>query len=232
MNKTTPKFETKHVKHTFSLDERNTIGGDLARAIATLRGTEAEFEQVKASYKAKVTENESRIESLSTSLMNGFEMRNKRCLVVFRPAEKKKDFFPLTDEEVKSPDVAIVGREPVLTEDMTPGDFQTELVQAESAFECREEIDLFPPTETDKGLMVVGRLNGKWFSAVRVTVGKNAIEQRLDSEQRAYKQRFDAVNAAAKAAWGWLKDTLGKDNAKGFEDPIAKAVESHRERVE
>jgi hypothetical protein len=66
---------------------------------------------------------------------------------------------------------------------------------------------------------------------VRVKVGSKAITERLDSEQRAYKQRFDAIKTAAKTASQWLKDNL-KDLAKGFEEPIAAAVEAHKERAE
>jgi hypothetical protein len=84
---------------------------------------------------------------------------------------------------------------------------------------------------SDAGILVVGRLNDRWFSAVRATVGNKSIDERLDSEQRSYKNRFDAIKVAAKNASQWLKDNF-KDHAKGFEAPIATAVEAHKERAE
>jgi hypothetical protein len=82
---TTPKAETiiKSVKHTFTPAERGGLGDDLARAIGALRGVETEFDGIKASYKAKTAEVEARIDGLSTNLINGFDMRNERCVVVY-----------------------------------------------------------------------------------------------------------------------------------------------------
>jgi hypothetical protein len=217
----TPETVVKSVKHTFSSEERNQIGGDLARAIGGLRGIEAEFDQVKASYKAKTAEAEAKIDSLSTNLINGFEMRNKPCVVVFRPAAKKKDFY-LPDDPIDLP---------VLTEDMTRDDFQTELIQAESKFDLREEIQLFQSTETDSGILVVGRFASKWFSALRVKVGKLALEERLDSEQRAFKLRPDAVSHAVKRVSEWAKANM-KEHARGFQDSFQKVIEAHQERTE
>lgn len=216
------RYENRHVKHVFSVEERNVIGGELARAIAHARGMEAEFDQIKASYKAKAAAASASVEGLSTAIMNGFEMRNKRCRVVFRPKDKKKDFYP---EDSKPGDL------PVLTEDMTQDDFQTELIQAESKFDTKDNIVLFEAGE-DKGSLVVGRLNDKWYSALRIRIGKNQLTQRLDSEQKSYKIRFDAISVAAKAAMNWLKETLGTDNAKGFAEKISAAIQPHAERAE
>jgi hypothetical protein len=87
----TPSAKTvrRLVRHPFSIEERNTMGGDLARAHGTLRGIQGELDQVKASYKAKITESEAQIDKLSTDLVNGFDMRTKECRVVFYPERRK-----------------------------------------------------------------------------------------------------------------------------------------------
>ena len=41
----TPRIEVKSVKHTFSPEERNNLGSELARQIGNLRGIDAEFDQ-------------------------------------------------------------------------------------------------------------------------------------------------------------------------------------------
>ncbi len=223
---TEPTIETKQIKHTFTEPERNTIGGDLARSIAGLRGVEAEFDQVKASYKAKTTEAEAKIDNLSTSLMNGFEMRMAKCVVVFRPKDRKKDFFLETEWLQRNGDTPII-----LTEDMTAKDFEQELIQAEAKFDSRDEITLFQPTEKDTGILVVGRLAGKWFAALRVKIGNLELSERLDSEQKCFKQRPDAVKHAIGRVAKWAKDNL-KEHAKGFEDSFHAVTEAHKERAE
>jgi hypothetical protein len=225
-----PIKTTKSVKHTFNPEERNQIGGDLARAIAGLRGTEAEFDQVKASYKAKTTEHEAKIDSLSTALMNGFELRNERCVVLYRPADRKKDYY-LEKDYAQLQEGELVTIPAVLIEDMTADDFQAELLQAEAQFECREELPLFQPANGDSGILVVGRLNDRWFTALRVSIGKCVINERLDSEQRSYKKRADAVKEATRRVSQWAKDNL-KEAAKGFEDGFRAVSEAQKEREE
>ncbi len=223
---TEPKIEKKQIKHTFTEPERNTIGGDLARSIAGLRGVEAEFDQVKASYKAKTTEAEAKIDNLSTSLMNGFEMRNLPCVVQFRPKDRKKDYYLETLWNERNGETPIV-----LTEDMTAQDFEQDLIQAESKFDHREEIQLFQATEQDSGILVVGRFAGKWFGALRLKIGKLEISERLDSEQKCFKKRPDAVNHGVKRAADWAKENL-KEHAKGFDDSFRAVVDAHQERAE
>ncbi|TXH59329.1 MAG: hypothetical protein E6Q97_00100 [Desulfurellales bacterium] len=218
-----PKIVVRMVRHDYGADEIRQMGSDLARAHSGRRCLESEFDQVKASYKSRDAEFEARIEKLSIDLVNGFDMREKRCRVEFFPKERKKRFY-LEDH----PDNTL----PVLEEVMSPEDFQSDLIQAESRFEAREEIDLFPPAGEDTGICVVGRLNGRWFSALRIRVGARKLEERLDSEQKSVKRRPDAVRTAAKRAAEWLKETLGAENAKGFEGPITAAVEAHKEREE
>jgi len=215
------KIETKTIKHVFTADERAQLHNDLLVALATKDTTDDDFENVKATWKAKVTEAEARVGTLAATLRAGFDMRNARCRVVFRPLDRKKDYF--LDGQPDSP--------PVLIEDMTETDFQEDLIAAEAEFELREEIELFPPTPTDNGILVVGRQNDRWFSAVRIRVGSKSISERLDSEQRNYKNRFDAIKQSAKTAQTWLKDNF-KENAKGFDGPIETAIEAHRERTE
>lgn len=219
-----PKFEIKAVRHSFTQDERNQFGGDLARTIGGLRGIEAEFDQVKASYKAKTTEAEARIDKLSTDLVNGFEMRQKRCFVIFNPKLKRKSFWLEGADASKD--------EPVLTEEMTREDFQADLIQAESKFNHRCEIEICPRAGSDFGLLIVGEYGGSWFAALRVSVGAQKLEERLDSEQPSAKKRFDIIKRAADRFTTWTVERLGKEAAKGFKDPLEKAVQSQKERAE
>jgi hypothetical protein len=231
------KIEVKNVKHVFTPEELNEIGGNLARSIAAARGIESEFDQVKASYKAKTTEAEARIDNLSTARMNGFDMRSERCVVFFRPTDSKKDYWLESDARIipngNRVDLGLValGKLPVLTEDMTRDDFQADLLQAESKFDLREEIELFKPAEGDQGILVVGRFGGKWFSALRVRIGKLQLEERLDSEQKAFKLRPDAISTAVKRVNEWARANL-KDLAAGFQASFNAVAESHKERAE
>jgi hypothetical protein len=124
------KTELKTVKHSFTSDERLALGIDLARQHGVMAGIEAEFDQIKSAYKARTAEAEAKVGSLSTALVNGFDMRQVSCVVVFRPKDRKKDYFlESVWENATSPDY-LTG--PVLTEDMTRDDFQAELIQAEA----------------------------------------------------------------------------------------------------
>ena len=172
------KNETKTVMYKFSHDEREKLGGDLARSFGALRGIESEFDGVKADYKAKTTAAEANIDRISTNITNGFEMRTLPCWCVFNLADKKKSWY-LSEEDAKEADPKKV----VLIENMGPDDFQLELLEAESKFDAREELQLFQPVEGDRGILVVGRLAGKWFSALRVKIGKLELNERLDAEQ-------------------------------------------------
>lgn len=112
-----PKLEIKSVKHTFTLEERDEVGGMLARALAALRGITAEFDEVKASYKFKIAEAEAAIGSLETKRTNGFEFRSENSRVFYRPKDRKKDYYLESDPNGG----------PVLTESMTAEDFQAEI---------------------------------------------------------------------------------------------------------
>lgn len=218
------RIEVRQVKHSFTQDERNTIASDLARAIGEKSDLEAEFASVKSGYKARMDAAEATTQSLSTSIRNGFDHRPERCVVVFKPKLKKRHLYLESDTERNG--------EPVIVDDMTQDDYQVDLLQAESKFEAKEEIPLFDPTATDYGYLVVGRFKARWFTAIRVKIGAQKIDERLDSEQPCTKNRPDALRKAGKRFGDWLFTSCGKETAKGFHDGLAKVLEAHKEREE
>jgi hypothetical protein len=222
------KVVKKSVKHTFVAEERAAMTEEMLVAMANGENLDAEFSSVKSNYKAKIEEAAARVSSISTSLRNGFEFRDKPCVVIYRPEAKKKDFHLVTCEEPSrfAYDDAVAA-----TEDMTQDDFQLELVQAESVFECREEIQLWQPAGNDQSVLVVGRQNKKWFGALRLRVGTFQLAERLDSEQRACKLRSDAVVLTATRARAWLKSNV-RDLADGFNTGIDAALKPQLEREE
>jgi hypothetical protein len=119
-----------------------------------------------------------------------------------------------------------------LSEVMTPADFQAELIEAEAKFELREEIPLFTPANDDNGTLIVGRFGKKWYAALRVKIGTRILGERLDSEQPASKERFDAVKRGCKRFNDWLNANLGADGAKGFQNGIADVLAKNKERDE
>ena len=225
--------ETKTIKHTYTHEEREQLGSDLAQAFGGLRGIESELDSIKASYKSKTAEAEARIDRLSTDITNGFTMKEAQCFIVYRPKENEKDFY-LFESDAQSALFTDTHQgivKPVLTERMTGDDFQQELIEAESKFDACEEIQLFAPAEGDRGLLVVGRFAGKWFSALRVKIGKLELNERLDSEQPCTITRADAVKVAIKRVNEWAKSNL-KDLAKGFQASFNEVEKLHSERVE
>lgn len=219
---TRTKTEVRNLKYEFTIEERDRISADLAREMRGLSDLESEFKQVKDEYKAKISEGEARINKLVTLVTNRFEMRDMELRVVYRQKEGEKDYYALDAAE---------GAKPILTEKMKGNDFQQELIEAESIFSHREEIQLFTPTAVDSGILVVGCLASNWFSALRINIGKTKVAERLDSEQRHYKQRSDAVADGVKRAGEWLKANL-KDLAAGFDDQLNAVVQAHKERAE
>lgn len=213
-----PIIVKRAVKHTFTREEREEMNVELLNQFDACKNAEAEFDSVKASYKAKISEAEAGRDTIASQLRAGFEMRQKECRVEFSPAEQKKRFYVVETGELAA------------TEPMSSEDYQQDLIQAESSFELREEITLYH-TGTDKGVLIVGRMKGKWFSALRMRLGTPEIQERLDSEQPCFKKRFDAIAKAAKRAMEWLK-SQDKKSAEGFEDPILAIIEKHREREE
>ena len=227
----TKKIEIKTIKHTFTDVEKQELGRDLAIAFSDKANTDAEFESVKKEYKSKEATADALIGTLVTRLNNGFEMVPSRCILTYDLKNRKKLYFLEKDAAMAGGGLDDPAYKPVHIEDMTAGDMQAELIEAESKFDSRDEIAIFPATEREAGAIIVGRLGNAWFSAVRIVIGKLTLEERLDSEQRSFKKRYDAISHAAKRAMKWLKSEL-KDQAQGFEDPIFKAVKEQEERIE
>ncbi len=217
------KIETKNIRHNFTPEEIAQLNVDFRQAFENLKAIDVEFDNVKALWKAKVTEAESRMETINCTLNAGFKLVDRRCRVKFDVPNRKKLYF-LEDapEDV----------DPVLVEEMTTVDFQAELILAESKFECRDEIELFPRADQDFATLIVGRLGKSWFSAIRASVGSNKLDERLDSEQKSFKKRNVCVESACGRFSRWILDSLGKDAAKGFADGLKAVVEANKEREE
>ena len=213
----------KVVKHTFTEPERREMGNELARAHGSVKQIETEFEGVKASYKAKISEKESIIETLSTNLVNGFTMKEKDCRVVFDVPASKKRFYAAESTD---------NTEVLAEEAMTQDDFQKELIEAESVFGKRKEIELFPSIDQDRGVLVVGQLKDRWYSALRLTIGKKKLEERLDSEQKSFKQRYAAIKTAIARADEWLSASFGKESSKGFTDGFTAILHTELDKEE
>lgn len=218
-----PIIVKRQVKHTFEPAEIAQLNVEFGQAYDTLQTIEAEFASVKASYKAKLEEAGSRMVTLRATINAGFELRLTELQVIFRPADKKKDFYLLAGP--------IENQAPLLTEDMSPEDFQQDLIQAESIFSKRQELTLWAAGD-DHGILIVGQLGGKWYSALRGNVGTIKVEERLDSEQKAYKTREGAIIIAADRALKWLEEILGPETMKGFLEGINKVLKAETGKVE
>lgn len=238
MTKPKLKIVKRAVKHTFTPPETATLNVDFRQAFANLKSVEAEFDSVKASYKAKTTEAESRMETLNATLQAGFEIRDQNCVLVMDFKAGKKFFYldslvnadwieTWGDDPVEWPDT-----ESVIAEPITDADRQQEMIEAEAKFEAREEIALFEPAADDSGVLIVGRLGSKWFSALRVKIGTREIKERLDSEQACSKKRPDQIKRACKRFGEWLEENLGHEEAKGFKNAVALVQAEHAEREE
>lgn len=221
------KIVKRSVKHTFTPEETSVLYVEFRQSFADLNAIEAEADAIKNSYKAKTSAAESNMKAIDAKLQAGFDVRDKACAVVLDVAKGKK-FFHLCDEAGIFPPDSV----PIITENLTEADLQQELIDAESVFENKEVIELFPTAGQDSGSLTVGRLNGKWFSALKVTIGKNTITERLDGEQKATKERPDAVRLAVKRFDAWVQEQLGKEPAKGFTNSSALIVVAHAERAE
>lgn len=214
------RIEDRLVRHDFTQNERLDLGSELARALGRLRGVESEFEGVKASFKARIATEESTVETVSTDIQNGFTMRKKKCRVVFRPKDKKKDYYPEIKDDV-------FDAKPALTEEMTPDDFQAELFESEQRFERRAEILVFKDS-----YLVLGRWSSKWYAALRVKVGAQQIQERLDPSGKRFKSRPEALAATLARLSQWLLEQFGEETAKGFKDAIAKVATTQGELEE
>jgi len=230
------KTTIRSVKHTFTVEEVAVLNTDFRQAFANLKAVEAEFDKVKASYKAKTTEAESVMETLNATLQAGFEHRDEKCVVVLNAKASKKLFF-LESVAAKlneaSPDPLDWPEEKAaIVEAMTTEDFQKELVEAESKFDLFKEIVIFPAAGNDSGVLAVGRLNGKWYSALRVTIGQRKIEERLDSEQTCSKKRSVQIERSLGRFLIWVEEQLGREAAKGFKNHVELVKTEQADREE
>lgn len=220
--KPTPILVKKSVKHFFTPEELAVLNVDFGNAYDAVKSAEADFDAIKAVHKGKIQEAESKMTTLRATINAKFEYREKELEVVFRPADKKKDYY-LPEHGDHSP--------VVLTEDMTQDDFQQDLLQAESVFSKRRELNLWAAGD-DRGTLIVGQLGNRWYSALRGNIGAVKLEERLDSEQKAFKAREAAVNTACTRALEWIAAMLGDEAAKGFTEGIRKLAETEAGKVE
>ena len=231
MTKPKLKIVKRSVKHTFTPEEIANLNVDFRQAFANLRSVEAEFDSVKASYKAKTTEAESRMETLNATLQAGFELRDKPCVRILDIPAGKKHYYLEGDVDPVS-GAPYLGKESAITESLTEEDKQQDLIEKEAAFEAREDIILFPQAGLDAGILKIGRQGGKWFTALCVTIGKNTVTERLDGEQQATKKRPEAVKRGVKRFVEWVSANLGAEESKGFANQANLVIVEHAEREE
>lgn len=220
-----PKIEVKTVLHHFTDEEIKNLGRELADAWSNHGQIEREAKAVKKGYDARLEEMDGKIANLSTQIREGLESREERCQVRYYPKERKKRYWLEHADPEKEPFA--------IEEQMLEVDFQQELLLADSRFDLQERIQLFPSTEKDSGLVVVGVQNKVWYAAVRAKIGAIELNERLDSEQPiSAKVRFDALQKAVKRFQKWVLEAFGQDAARGFEEPVKKALEAQKERAE
>lgn len=216
-----PELFKKKIRHTFNADERAALSQDLLSALSERTNAEAEFESEKSKHKAKIAAAEARIEHVASTLRSGWEMRDAQLACELVP-EKRQKFYYKPDDAAKTP---------LLWEDMTEADFQLDLLRAEAKFQNRAELVLWD-TAPDRGIIVIGSQDNRWFTACRLSVGGNTLDERLDSEQTSTKDRFIALQRCQARVMKWLKEKLGADTANGFEKPIEIVIENEREKAE
>src|ERR1019366_917569 len=229
MKKEPLKIMVKNVKHVFTPTEIAELHVRFGGSYDSLLTADADLKSVTTQYEAKVVEAETRMTSLRSTINAGFENRDEKCVVILDLKAGKKHFhLESVLVEGKLPKDAV----PILTEAITDADRQTEMLEVESKFEAKEDIELFKPVGTDNGYLTVGRLNGKWFAGLHVKIGTRIIGERLDSEQPCTKKRADCVKKACKRFGEWLDANLGHEEAKGFHNDLALVVAGHAEREE
>lgn len=172
-----------------------------------------------------------RVATLDGLLDAGFQIQEQDCVVVYRVADKEKDYY-LLEAVADGGKELVKDAKPVATEKMMGDDFQIELLAAEAQFEARKDIALFAPTDKDVGLLIIGRQGGKWYTAIRASVAGRSVSERLDGEAKGVKNRPDAVRVAVKRFGEWLTTTLGKEVSKGFDDGLREIVEANEELAE
>lgn len=214
-----PIIVKRQVKHVFTPAELAALNEQVLNAMAENSTAEQDATAMKATLKAHVEETKARMNSLAATARAKFEMREKDCSVTFRVPQKLKDITCIETGEL------------VATEPLTDSDLQMELVQAEKAFDPQSTIQLFQ-AGVDKGIVIVGQFKNRWYSAARITIGGKKLEQRLDSEQKAFKERVDAINFAVKGAFAWIEEAFDSKVAAGFKASFDKTVEAQKEKAE
>jgi hypothetical protein len=229
MEKTKHKIVKRSVKHVFTPEETAALNVEFGQAYDGVKSAEADFDAVKSVHKAKITEAESKMISLRATINAGFDFREKPLILVMDLKAGKKFFYLescLIDGEIPQEE------QPVITEAVTEQDRQQELIEAEAKFEKREVIKLFEPLKQDFGTLTVGRFEDKWYSSLNVRIGEKTITERLDSEQPCSKKRIDQIRRALKTFAGWVEETLGREEAKGFKNQMELIKTEHAEREE
>ena len=126
-----PRKVTRSVKHVYNATERQALGDELAHQIGNMREIEAEFEHVKAGFKARSAAAEAMVNKCSTALTSGFEYRDKPCLMYLHPPTKKRYLYLEAGFQFEPGllDINDPGHRDLahFVEDMQPQDFQQEL---------------------------------------------------------------------------------------------------------
>lgn len=215
--------EVRQVKHEYTVPEKVQLGSELAHAHEKLGNIEKEFEEVRTGFKARIAAQEAQVGVLATNLRNGYDFRAERVWVTMRPKDKKKDWRLEGDDETAAP---------VLTEDMTPDDFQYQFQMDERKFEAKEEIVLFPSVGDAYGNLIVGRSKDRWFSALRMRVAGMDLVESLNLEGKNWKNRRDCVRQSVARASAWIADKHGLEVANGFAAGFDDVIAAHKEREE
>lgn len=105
----------KNVQVLLTTAEYVSMGKEMGRTQNELKGLQDRLKQVKADFSAKIAEKEARLNSLSTTISNGYEYREVDCFYSYRAKDGQKDVVRTDTRE-------IIG-----TETMTKRDFQENL---------------------------------------------------------------------------------------------------------
>lgn len=229
--KTKLKIVKLNVKHILVADEIAALNLQFRQHDRSAADLEDEAKSVKKGYDAKIAAEEAIKSRIGTTLDAGFEFRDKDCVRVLDIKAGKK-FHYLAEVLDADTGELPADAKPIQTEPLTDEDRQTELFEAEQAFEKLEAIALFPEAGADIGILKVGRLNDKWFSAVDAVIGKTSHKERLDGDQPAFKKRADAVKKGLKRFLDFIEATTDRETMKGFENHANLVLAEHAERVE
>jgi hypothetical protein len=110
------KRERISVKHVFTQTERIDIGEKWAAGTRDLQNVEDEFASVKADFKSRLERIDLDNGALCRKFSDGFEMREKECIVTFNDPSKGRKTYRLEE-----------GGEVVREESMSACDYEREL---------------------------------------------------------------------------------------------------------